>query len=66
MIRDNFKKLPLLKLAGNFIVEMEKSVMELKEYTKFRIKVFELIALIWLDDYFDNYQQNCIDIFHKI
>ena len=57
LTRENFKKLSIMKTLSQNLLQLNNTSLNKKEYFKLRTNVFEIIAVLWLDDFHDNYLQ---------
>jgi len=55
--RENFKKLSIMKTLSQSLLQLNSTSLNKKEFFKTRTNVFEIIAVLWLDDFHDNYLQ---------
>lgn len=65
--RDKFENLPIVTAVTNVFQNLERTSLKNNKYYKFRTKIFEIVAIMYLDDYYDNYlmstQKICADIY---
>lgn len=55
--RDSFKKLSTMKTLSQNLLQLNSTSLNKKEFFKIRTNVFEIISVLWLDDFHDNYLQ---------
>jgi len=53
--RESFKALNMTKNLSNTLLKLNDTVLDKPVYYKLRTNVFEIITLIWIDDFQDNY-----------
>ena len=66
MPRESFKNLAITKNLGNTLMELNNTMLEKQEFFKMRTLVFEIITVIWIDDFQDNYLDSLELICKKI
>lgn len=69
LLRESFKNLNITKTLSTTLMNLNDTVLNKKEFYKIRTIVFEIIALIWIDDFHDNYLDSlealCANIKHE-
>ena len=55
MPRDIFKSITFMKKIGSNLLELSNTTLNNEGTWKLRIKVFNLIGMLWIDDLYDNY-----------
>ena len=53
--RENFKNSQLVNDISGRLLQLESTALDKKEFYKDRTKIYEIIAIMWLDDFHDNY-----------
>jgi exportin-7 len=53
--RDKFRKLSLMDIITKSVNEFNSSALNDKKFYKLRTQIYEIIAIMYLDDYFDTY-----------
>ena len=65
--REKFETLPIVNVVSNVFQNLDRTSLKSSKYTKYRTKVFEIVAIMYLDDYYDNYlvstQKICLNIY---
>ncbi|KAL4452832.1 hypothetical protein ABPG74_002397 [Tetrahymena malaccensis] len=64
--REKFKNLQCLEIVTQFIQQIDFTSLSSATFSKNRTKIYEIVALIWIDDYYDNYLQASENVYKQV
>lgn len=64
--RETFRKLIFLKDLSQMLIQVNNMALNKKEFYKCRTGVYQIIAILWLDDFHDNYIENLNELVKNI